>query len=118
MNMQAVNKNPSLCPFLSIALFFAIVHVDRSIVPGRLKLQRGQDMWHLWRLRPRPLWAPWRWSWRYYAWRLETYTGLPASEVTWQTFLTFFRQPQHRRAFWRYVHWLRQMRRLRHLERR
>ena len=75
-------------------------------------------MWHLWRLRPRPLWPPWRWPWRYYAWRLETYTGIPASEVTWHTFLTFFRQPPHRRAFWRYVRWLRQMRRLRRLERR
>jgi hypothetical protein len=31
--------------------------------------------------------------------------------------LRFFRQPQHRRAFWRYVRWLRQMRRLRRLER-
>ena len=34
--------------------------------------------------------SPWRWPWRYYAWRLETYTGIPASEVTWHTFLTFF----------------------------
>jgi hypothetical protein len=75
-------------------------------------------MWRLWRLRPRPLWPPWRWPWRYYAWRLETYTGIPASEVTWHTFLTFVRQPQHRRAFWRYVRWLKQMRRWRHLERR
>ena len=75
-------------------------------------------MWHLWRFRPRPLWPPGQWPWHYYAWRLETYTGIPASEVTWHTLLTFFRQPQHRRAFWRYVRWLRQMRRLRHLERR
>jgi len=72
-------------------------------------------MWHLWRFRPRPLCRPWQWPWRYYAWRLETYTGIPASEVRWRTLLTFFRQPQHRRAFRRYIRWLRQMRRLRHL---
>lgn len=72
-------------------------------------------MWSLWRFRPRPLCRPWRWSWGYYAWRLETYTGIPAAEVTWRTLLTFARQPQHRRAFRRYVRWLKQMQRLRHL---
>src|SRR3954451_13565054 len=119
-SMEAVNKNHSLCPFLSLASFFAIVHllmIEASHL-GVSSCNEVQDMWHLWRLRPRPLWPPWRWPWRYYAWRLETYTGIPASEVTWQTFLTFFRQSQYRHAFWRYVRWLRQMRRLRHLEHR
>ncbi|MBM3224840.1 MAG: hypothetical protein FJZ47_13685 [Candidatus Tectomicrobia bacterium] len=74
-------------------------------------------MWHLWRLRPRPLWPPRQWPWQYYAWRVETYTGIPASEVTWQTFLAFLRQPQQRRALWRYIRWLRHMRRLRRWER-
>jgi hypothetical protein len=83
--------------------------------PRGFSFNEVQAMWHLWRFRPRPLWPPGQWPWHYYAWRLETYTGIPASEVTWQTLLRFFRQPQHRRAFWRYVRWLRQMRR--HLER-
>ena len=72
-------------------------------------------MLSLWRFRPRPLCQPWKWPWRYYAWRLETYTGVPASDVTWRTLWTFFRQQQHRRAFWRYVRWLKQMQRLRRL---
>jgi hypothetical protein len=84
----------------------------------RYSIRLEACMWHLWRLRPQPLWPPWRWPWRYYAWRLETYTGIPAAEVTWHTFRTFFRQPEHRRALWRYVRWLKQMRRLRHLGRR
>lgn len=72
-------------------------------------------MWCLWRFRPRPLWPPNRWPWRYYAWRLETYTGIPAAEVTWRTLWHFIRQPQHRRALRRYVQWLRLMRRLQRL---
>jgi hypothetical protein len=42
MNMQAVNKNHSLCPFLSIASFFAIVLLERGIVPRCLQLQQGK----------------------------------------------------------------------------
>ena len=70
-------------------------------------------MWRLWRFRPRPLWQPWKWSRGYYAWRLETYTGIPAHEVTWRTFVAFFCRPQQRRAFWRYVRWLGLMQRWR-----
>jgi hypothetical protein len=44
---------------------------------------------------------------------LETYTGLPAHEVTWRTFVAFFCRPQQRRAFWRYVRWLGLMQRWR-----
>ena len=114
MDIEAVNKNTRNVQCLcSMAYVYTLCYTE-SALSTRLEA----CMWHLWRLRPRPLWPPWRWPWRYYAWRLETYTGIPASEVTWHTFLTFFRQPQHRRAFWRYVRWLRQMRRLRHLERR
>lgn len=71
-------------------------------------------MWQLWRFRPRPLCRPWRWSWQYYAWRLETYAGIPASEVGWWAVVMCFRQPRYRYAFWRYVRWLKQMQRLRH----
>jgi hypothetical protein len=71
-------------------------------------------MWRLWRFRPRPLWQPWKWSGGYYAWRLETYTGIPAHEVTWRTFVAFLCRPQQRRAFWRYVRWLGLMQRWRH----
>jgi hypothetical protein len=70
-------------------------------------------MWRLWHFRPRPLWQPWKWSWRYYAWRLETYTGIPAHEVTWRNVVSFFLQAEQRRAFWRYVRWLGLMQRLR-----
>jgi hypothetical protein len=59
------------------------------------------------------LWQPWKWSWRYYAWRLETYAGIPAPEVTWRTFLSLFSQPAYRRALWHYVRWLGLMQRLR-----
>ena len=55
-------------------------------------------MWRLWHFRPRPLWQPWKWSGGYYAWRLETYTGIPAHEVTWRTFVAFFCRPQQRRS--------------------
>lgn len=44
-------------------------------------------MWHLWRFRPRPLCRPWQWPWDYYAWHLETFIGIPASEVRWRTVL-------------------------------
>ncbi|ETW98614.1 MAG: hypothetical protein ETSY2_42550 [Candidatus Entotheonella gemina] len=68
---------------------------------------------HLWRFRPRPFWQPWRWSSRYYAWRLETYAGIPMHEVTWRTVMTLFRDPAHRRSFVRYLRWAGQMQRLR-----
>lgn len=71
-------------------------------------------MWRLWRFRPRPLWQPWKWSWRYYAWRFETYTGVPAQDVTWRTVLAYMLQAEHRQAFRRYVRWLGHMQRLRH----
>jgi hypothetical protein len=70
-------------------------------------------MWRLWRFRPRPFWQPWHWSGRYYAWRLETYSGVPAHEVTWRTFFSFFWRQEHRRALRRYVRWLGMMERLR-----
>ena len=69
----------------------------------------------LWTLRPRPLLQPWNWPWRYYAWRLETYAGIPAHEVTWRTFVTFVRQPAHRRALYRYLRWVGHMRRVRRM---
>ncbi len=72
-------------------------------------------MWHLWRFRPRPFWKPWHWPWRYYAWRLETYAGIPMHEVTWRTVVAFFRQRAQRRAFRHYVRWMGQMRRLRRM---
>jgi hypothetical protein len=68
-------------------------------------------MWHLWRFHPRPFWRPWKWSWRYYAWRLETYTGIPAQEV--RTLMAFLIQPEYRRALWRYARWLGMMQRWR-----
>lgn len=70
-------------------------------------------MWHLWRFRPRPFLQPWRWPWHYYAWRLETYAGIPATAVTWRVMLAFFRQRHYRRAFWQYTRWLSDMQRLR-----
>ena len=70
-------------------------------------------MWHLWRFRPRPFLKPWNWCWAYYAWRVETYAGIPAAEVSWRTALDLLRQPRHRRALWRYVRWLGRMRRFR-----
>lgn len=62
-----------------------------------------------WALRPRPWWRPDQWPWRYYAWRLETYTGIPASEVTPRTLFHFLCQPESRRALWRYARWVRRM---------
>ena len=72
-------------------------------------------MWQLWRFRPRPFLQPWKWSGQYYAWRLETYSGISMHEVTWRTLVDYFRQPQHRQALRRYRRWLSQMRRLRRL---
>ncbi|MGE3537082.1 MAG: hypothetical protein AB7N91_06535 [Candidatus Tectimicrobiota bacterium] len=72
------------------------------------------SLWYLWRFRPRPLWPPSRWPWQYYAWRLETYTGIPAAQTTWRTWWTLARQPHYRRALWRYARWLGQMRGWRH----
>lgn len=71
-------------------------------------------MWCLWRFRPRPFWQPAKWPWQYYAWRLETYAGIPMHDVTWRTFIAFFRQPEHRRALRRYARWVGHMRRRRH----
>jgi hypothetical protein len=70
-------------------------------------------MWHLWRFCPRPLLQPWKWSWRYYAWRMETYSGIPMHEVTWRTFIAFLRQPKQRRAVRRYARWVGRMHRIR-----
>ena len=63
-------------------------------------------MWHLWRFRPRPLLKPWKWRRAYYAWRVETYTGIPAARVSWGVVWDLLRQPQHRRALRRYARWL------------
>lgn len=70
-------------------------------------------MWQLLRFRPRPFLKPWKWRRAYYAWRVETYTGIPAEEVSWRAVLDLLRQPEHRGALRRYVAWLSRMRRLR-----
>lgn len=70
-------------------------------------------MRHLCRFRPRPLGQPWKWPWHYYAWRMETYSGVPMHDVTWRTFVSFFSQSEHRRAVRRYARWVKQMGRLR-----
>ena len=58
------------------------------------------------------MWPPRQWPWHYYAWRLETYAGIPMHKVTWRTLVAFLRDPVHRRAFIRYLRWVGQMRRL------
>ena len=70
-------------------------------------------MWHLWRFRPRPFLKPWKWRRAYYAWRVETYTGIPAAEVSWRVVWDLLRQPQYRSAMRRYARWLGRMRRWR-----
>ena len=70
-------------------------------------------MRHLWRFRPRPFLKPWRWRWAYYAWRVETYAGIPAAGVSWRLVRDLLRQPRHRRALRRYARWLGRMRRFR-----
>jgi hypothetical protein len=69
-------------------------------------------MWRLWRFRPRPLLQPWKWRWHYYAWRFETYTGKPADDITYRSFLDFLQDAQLRHAFFRYMRWLRHMSKL------
>ena len=66
-------------------------------------------MRHLWRLRPRPFLRPWKWRRGYYAWRVETYTGIPADKVSWREVRDLLRQPQYRRALLRYAAWLGRM---------
>ena len=66
-------------------------------------------MRHLWRFRPRPFLKPWKWRGAYYAWRVETYAGIPSAEVSWRIVLDLLRQPQHRRALRRYIRWLGRM---------
>ena len=70
-------------------------------------------MRYLWLLRPRPFLKPWKWRRAYYAWRVETYTGIAAEDVSWRVVLDLLRQPQYRRALLRYASWLGRMRRLR-----
>lgn len=70
-------------------------------------------MWHLWRFRPRPFLKPWKWRGAYYTWRVETYAGIPAAEVSRHVVLDLLRHPQHRRALRRYVRWLGRMRHFR-----
>ena len=70
-------------------------------------------MWQMWRFRPRPLLRPQKWPWHYYAWRFETYAGLPMQDVTWRTVWRFVQEPQQRRALYRYIRWVGHMRRLR-----
>lgn len=58
---------------------------------------------------------PLRWDlalrWRYYRWRLETYTGMPADDITWHTVMRFIQCRPFRQACWRFLRWRRQMRR-------
>lgn len=70
-------------------------------------------MRQLWRLRPRPFLRPWKWRRGFYAWRVETYTGVRADEVSWRVVLDLLRQPQYRRALRRYAAWQGRMLRLR-----
>jgi len=70
-------------------------------------------MRQLWRFRPRPFLKPWKWRWAYYAWRVETYAGVPAAAVSWRLVWDLLLQPRHRRAVWRYARWLGRMRRFR-----
>ena len=70
-------------------------------------------MLKLWRFRPRPFLKPWKWRRAYYAWRVETYTGIPAGEVSFRAVLDLLCQPEYRRALRRYIVWLGRMRRLR-----
>ena len=71
------------------------------------------ELRHLWRLRPRPFLKPWKWRRAYYAWRVETYTGIAAEEVSWRVVVGLLRGPENRRALRRYAAWLGRMRRLR-----
>ena len=70
---------------------------------------------HLWKFRPRPFFKPWAWglSIEYYRWRVETYTGIKSSKVTWRTMLALARERKNRKALWRYVGWLDRMHKLR-----
>ena len=70
-------------------------------------------MLQLWRFRPRPFLKPWKWRRAYYAWRVETYTGIPAEQVSLRAVLDLLYQPEYRRALRQYVAWLGRMRRLR-----
>ena len=70
-------------------------------------------MRQLWCFRPRPFLKPWKWRRTYYAWRVETYTGIPAEQVSWRDVLGLLRHPPYRRALRRYASWLGRMRRLR-----
>ena len=49
----------------------------------------------------------------YYAWRVETYTGIAAEEVSWRVVMGLLRGSENRRALRRYAAWLGRMRRLR-----
>ena len=57
-----------------------------------------------WRLRPRPWYAPWR-ALPYYRWRIETFTGIAAQDVTWKVCLDLVSQHEHRKALRRYIVW-------------
>ena len=63
-------------------------------------------MWRLWRFRPRPLLQPWKWKMDYYKWRIETYSGIPASHVTWKTIIDLARDSRNRKSLSRYAKWL------------
>jgi hypothetical protein len=43
------------------------------------------------------------WESPYLRWRIETWSGIPASSITRETFLQFVRQ--HRRELFRYLKW-------------
>jgi hypothetical protein len=46
------------------------------------------------------------------AWRYETYTGMPATDITYRAFLDFLQDAHLRHALRRYVRWLAHMSKL------
>lgn len=61
----------------------------------------------LWRMTQGYRWRPW--ASPYLRWRLETYWGLHAGEITFRAFWRFVWQ--RRRELWRYLRWADRMRR-------
>ena len=51
---------------------------------------------------------PWRSP--YLRWRIETYSGIPAEQVTWEVFWNFLWK--ERRDLWRFLEWGAEMRKL------
>jgi hypothetical protein len=61
----------------------------------------------LWRMTRGHRWRPW--ASPYLRWRIETYWGLPAGQITFADFWRFVWQ--RRREWWRYLRWADRMRR-------